>query len=150
MNVEFVFVNPRARSTVPARLKAASNLPEQAKSLSDVQVKVAVVALHEVSTPLRAASPGVLAEILPSVATDNAERQIVVFVSVPQRDELQPVNEFGPAVRIAEVPVVLVVGQRRKIGGHLGAIGRRVRSRLRPSGASREEHEQAKTASGSP
>src|SRR5258707_5687085 len=141
MNAEFVFANPRAGSMVPAGLEAASNLAEQAKTIAEMQVKVAVVALHQVSVSVRAASPGVLAEILASVATHNAERQIVVFVFASQRDELQPVKEFGPAVKTAEVPVVLVVGHCRKIGGHLGASGCRVRSRLRPSVASREEHE---------
>jgi hypothetical protein len=43
MNVELVFVNPRARSTVPARLEAAFNLPEQAKSLAKVQIKAALI-----------------------------------------------------------------------------------------------------------
>src|SRR5260221_9590666 len=141
MNVEFVFVNPRGGPSVPAGSADAYNIGEQAKTVAEMQVKVAVVALHQVSVSLRAASPGVLAEILPSVATHNAERQIVVFVFASQRDELQPVKEFGPAVRTAEVPVVLVVGHCRKIGGHLGASGCRVRSRLRPSGASRKEHE---------
>src|ERR1700751_3014736 len=110
MNFEVVFVNPRARSTVSAGLEAASNLAEQAKSLAAVQVKVAVVTLHQVSVPLRTASPCVLAEILPAVSTDNAERQIVVFISASQGNELHSVKEFGPAVGIAEIPVVLVVG----------------------------------------
>src|SRR5260221_4793982 len=102
MVVDLVFITRGSGSCFPAGLEPASNLAEQAKPLAEMQVKVAVVALHQVSVSRRAASPGVLAEILPSVATHNTERQIVVFVFASQRDELQPVKESGPAVRTAE------------------------------------------------
>ena len=91
-----------------------------------------------------------MAEIFSAIARENAEGNVVVLVVTAKRYVLQAIQKFGPAIRIAEISVVFVIGQLRKGWGGFRASRwrrnggfrrlRRLRS-LSRSGDAGEQHE---------
>src|SRR5580704_3917987 len=105
MNVRLHLVQAWARAAVPAGLKTASKFAEEAEPITQVQIHVYEIALHQIGISRRGASQIKMAEIFAAIAQEDAEGNVVVLVVTAKRYVLQVVQEFGPAIRIAEVPV---------------------------------------------
>jgi hypothetical protein len=87
-----------------------------------VQIHVYEITLHQIGISRRGASQIKMAEIFAAFAQEDAERNVAVLVVTAKRYVLQAIQEFGPAIRIAEVPVVFVIGQLRKAGAGWGQV----------------------------
>src|SRR6202030_751637 len=149
MNVQLFLVQTCARPAVSAGLETACKFAEEAEPLTQMQVHMQKVTLHQIGISRRAASQIWMAEIFATIPCEDAQREVIVLVVTSKRDKLQAVQELSPAIRIAEIPVVFVIRQLRKGRGWAGATrlhgSRGVRGirgfrRLRRSRSTRDQH----------
>jgi hypothetical protein len=135
MNVQLFLVQECARAAVSTGLKATCKFAEEAEPLTEVQIHMQHVTLHQIGISMSRTRQLLDIEIFATIPSEYAERKEIVLVIAAKRDKLQTVQDCGSTIRIAEMSIVFVIRQLREGWGWLGATS------LRRSAETRDEHQ---------
>src|SRR6202035_3969820 len=99
--------------------------------VTQVQIRMQVVALHRIGVSGRPASPVWIADVFATLSDPCAKGHVVILALTTKRDVLQAVQKFSPARRVRQVLIVFVKSHRWKRWGGTGATLLRLLHRLR-------------------
>jgi len=111
MNVQLFLVQEWARAAVPTSLETTCKFTEEAEPLTEVQIHMQKVALHQIGISMSRTCQLLDVKIFAAIPSEYAERKVIVLVVTAKGDKLQAVQKFGSTIRIAEMSIVFVICQ---------------------------------------